>query len=71
MSLDRTAFPRLECIDLIAEGATIRARCTICGGQLARDTTLLKPWNLWDLWDALGDHLRVNHPDEPERQTAG
>lgn len=61
-------------IELFAAGDTISARCTLCGGKLSRTTPpppdrfqtdhLEAGWNLWDLWDALGEHLRANHADE-------
>lgn len=61
-----TANPidRLDCINLYARGDELVARCRLCGGELRRNT-LTTPWNLWDLWDALGDHVRANHPLEP------
>ena len=52
---------RLEVVNLYARGDKIVARCRLCGGELSRDT-LTSPWNLWDLWDAMGDHVAVNHP---------
>lgn len=63
--------PRLEVIELYAAGDTIAARCTLCGGQFSRETPpppdrhqderVAPGWNLWDLWDALGAHVRANH----------
>lgn len=49
-------------INLSADGTLIRATCSLCGQSMTRDTAE-HPVSLYDLEDAMGGHLRADHPE--------